>query len=100
MRYFKGIDNLIATERSNKVAVCLGFQSSKIPGLIQGVFVDSVSDNINERIEHTIFHSEIVVDAEKIKREDKAYKKIPVITDFTDKNGNDCCNRMDNPFRI
>lgn len=24
--YFRGIDNLIATARSNKVAVCLGFQ--------------------------------------------------------------------------
>lgn len=24
--YFRGLDNLIATERSNKVAVCLGFQ--------------------------------------------------------------------------
>ena len=24
--YFKGLDNLIATARSNKVAVCLGFQ--------------------------------------------------------------------------
>ena len=24
--YFKGIDNLLATGRSNKIAVCLGFQ--------------------------------------------------------------------------
>ncbi len=24
--YFRGIDNLIATARSNKVTVCLGFQ--------------------------------------------------------------------------
>ena len=24
--YFRGLDNLIATARSNKVAVCLGFQ--------------------------------------------------------------------------
>ena len=37
-----------------------------------------------------IFHCEIVVDAEKVKREEKAYKKIPVITDFTDEDGNDC----------
>ena len=44
---------------------------------------------INERIEQKIFHCEIVVDAEKVKREEKAYKKIPVITDFTDENGND-----------
>ena len=33
--------------------------------------------------------TEIVVDAEKVKREESAYKKIPVITDFTDEDGND-----------
>jgi len=159
--YFKGLDNLIATARSNKVAVCLGFQDfsqlvrdygdreakvvmntvgnifsgqvvgetaktlserfgkvlqkrqsisinrqdvstsintqmdalippSKISGLTQGMFVGSVSDNYGERIEQKIFHCEIVVDAGKVKREEKAYKPIPVITDFTDENGNDC----------
>ena len=62
---------------------------SKISGLTQGMFVGSVSNNFNERIEQKIFHCEIVVDAEKVKREEKAYKKIPVITDFTDENGND-----------
>ena len=36
-----------------------------------------------------IFHCEIVVYAKKVKREEKAYKKIPVITDFTDGDGND-----------
>lgn len=29
------------------------------------------------------------MDTEKVKREEKVYKKIPVITDFTDENGND-----------
>ena len=158
--YFKGLDNLIATARSNKVAVCLGFQDfsqlvrdygdkeakvvmntvgnifsgqvvgetaknlserfgkvlqkrqsitinrqdkstsintqmdslippSKISGLTQGMFVGSVSDNFTERIEQKIFHAEIVVDADKVKREEAAYKKIPVITDFTDADGND-----------
>ena len=158
--YFKGLDNLIATARSNKVAVCLGFQDfsqlvrdygdkeakvvintvgnifsgqvvgetaktlserfgkvlqkrqsisinrqdistsintqmdslippSKISGLTQGMFVGSVSDNFTERIEQKIFHCEIVVDADKVKREESAYKKIPVITDFTDADGND-----------
>ena len=62
---------------------------SKISGLTQGMFVGSVSDNFNERIEQKIFHCEIVVDAEKVKREEKAYKPIPVITDFTDEDGND-----------
>ena len=39
-------------------------------------------------------HCEIVVDAEKVRREEKAYKPIPVITDFTDENGKDCMKEM------
>ncbi len=62
---------------------------SKISGLTQGMFVGSVSDNFNERIEQKIFHAEIVVDNAKGAAETKAYKPIPVITDFTDENGND-----------
>ena len=159
--YFKGLDNLIATARSNKVAVCLGFQDfsqlvrdygdkeakvvintvgnifsgqvvgetaktlserfgkvlqkrqsisinrqdvstsintqmdslippSKISGLTQGMFVGSVSDNFNERIEQKIFHAEIVVDTEKVKREESRYQKLPIINDFLDAVGNDC----------
>ena len=158
--YFKGLDNLIATARSNKVAVLLGFQDfsqlvrdygdkeakvvmntvgnifsgqvvgetaktlserfgkvlqkrqsisinrqdvstsintqmdalippSKISSLTQGMFVGSVADTFDERIEQKIFHCEIVVDAEKVKREEKDYKPIPVITDFTDGDGID-----------
>ena len=163
--YFKGLDNLIATARSNKVAVCIGFQDfsqlkrdygdkeaavvmntvgnifsgqvvgetaktlserfgkvlqkrqsitinrqdkstsintqmdslippSKISGLTQGMFVGSVSDNFDERIDQKIFHAEIVVDNEKVAAETKAYKPIPVITDFTDENGKDCMREM------
>ena len=159
--YFKGLDNLIATARSNKVAVCLGFQDfsqlvrdygdkeakvvintvgnifsgqvvgetaktlserfgkvlqkrqsisinrqdvstsintqmdslippSKISGLTQGMFVGSVSDNFTERIEQKIFHAEIVVDTEKVKREESNYQPIPIINDFKDADGNDC----------
>ena len=159
--YFKGLDNLIATARSNKVAVCLGFQDfsqlvrdygdkeakvvintvgnifsgqvvgetaktlserfgkvlqkrqsisinrqdvstsintqmdslippSKISGLTQGMFVGSVSDNFTERIEQKIFHAEIVVDTDKVKREESNYKPIPIIDDFKDADGNDC----------
>ncbi|CDS98960.1 conserved membrane hypothetical protein [Sphingobacterium sp. PM2-P1-29] len=158
--YFRGLDNLIATARSNKVAVCLGFQdysqltrdygdkeskviqntvgnvfsgqvvgetaknlserfgkvlqkrqsmtinrndkstsistqldslipASKISTLTQGMFVGSVSDNFDERIEQKIFHAEIVVDNEKVSAETKAYKKIPQILSFADENGND-----------
>ena len=56
------------------------------------MFVGAVSDNFDERIDQKIFHAEIVVDNEKVVRETKAYKPIPIITDFTDENGND---RMD-----
>jgi len=158
--YFKGLDNLIATARSNKVAVLLGFQDfsqltrdygdkeakvvmntvgnifsgqvvgdtaktlserfgkvlqkrqsmtinrndkstsistqmdslipqSKISTLTQGMFVGAVADNFDERIEQKIFHCEIVVDKAKVAAETKAYKSIPVITDFTDENGVD-----------
>ena len=50
----------------------------------------AVSDNFDERIEQKIFHAEIVVDNAKVAAETKAYKPIPVITDFTDEQGNDC----------
>ena len=158
--YMRGLDNLIATARSNKVAVMLGFQdfsqlkrdygdkesavicntvgnvfagqvvaetaktlserfgkvlqkrqnmtinrnetsvsintqmdslipASKISNLTQGMFVGAVADNFDERIEQKIFHAEIVVDNEKVRRETARYVKIPQIIDFTDKDGND-----------
>ena len=58
------------------------------------MFVGSVSDNFNERIEQKIFHAEIVVDSVQVKHEESNYKKIPVITDFTNENGNDCMKEM------
>ena len=70
------MDNLIATARSNKVAVCLSFQdfsqlnslipASKISNLSQGMFVGAVADNFDERIRQKIFHAEIVIDREKL----------------------------------
>ncbi len=63
--------------------------ASKISTLTQGMFVGSVSDNFDERIEQKIFHCEIVVDNEKVSAETKAYKKIPQILSFTDEHGND-----------
>jgi hypothetical protein len=68
--------------------------ASKISGLTQGMFVGAVSDNFDERIDQKIFHAEIVVDTEKVSKETKAYKTIPVITDFTDENGNDNMDQM------
>jgi hypothetical protein len=58
------------------------------------MFVGAVSDNFDERIEQKIFHAEIVVDAERVKREESKYKPIPVITDFTDSDGNDRMKEM------
>ena len=158
--YFRGLDNLIATARSNKVAVCLGFQdfsqltrdygdkeskviqntvgnvfsgqvvgetaktlserfgkvlqqrqsmtinrngkstsistqmdslipASKISNLTQGMFVGTVSDNYDERIDQKIFHAEIVVDSAKVSAETKTYEPIPTIADFTNEDGSD-----------
>ena len=67
--------------------------ASKISGLTQGMFVGSVADNFSERIEQKIFHCEIVVDSEKVRQEEKAYKPIPIITD-RDENGNDRMKEM------
>ena len=63
--------------------------ASKIVNLRQGMFVGAVADNFDERIEQKIFHCEIVVDNEKVKRETARYVKLPQIIDFTDKYGND-----------
>lgn len=63
---------------------------SKILGLTQGMFVGSVSDNFDERIEQKIFHAEIVIDSARVSEETKKYKPIPIITDFTDSKGKDC----------
>ena len=62
---------------------------SKISNLTQGMFVGAVSDNFDERIEQKIFHAEIVVDNEQVKRETAGYKKLPQIIDFRDEDGND-----------
>lgn len=63
--------------------------ASKISTLTQGMFVGSVADNFDERIEQKIFHAQIVVDNEKVAAETKSYQKIPEITSFIDENGND-----------
>ena len=75
---------------------------SKISGLTQGMFVGSVSDNFTERIEQKIFHAEIVVDTDKVKREESRYQPIPIINDFKDTNGNDCMKQaiLDNYNQI
>ena len=97
--YFRGLDNLIATARSNKVAVCLSFQdfsqlnslipASKISNLSQGMFVGAVADNFDERIEQQIFHAEIVIDREKLAGETTSYVPIPEISSFRDADGVD-----------
>jgi hypothetical protein len=53
------------------------------------MFVGSVSDNFDERIEQKIFHVEIVVDNTAVASETKAYRKILQIVDFYDENGTD-----------
>lgn len=67
---------------------------SKISNLTQGRFAGVVADNFDECIEQKIFHCEIVVDNERVTAETKAYKKIPVITNFVDENGIDHMKEM------
>ena len=74
--------------------------ASKISTLTQGMFVGSVSDNFDERIEQKIFHAEIVVDNEKVAAETKAYQKIPEILSFVDESGVDNMKRdIENNYR-
>lgn len=63
--------------------------ASKISTLTQGMFVGSVSDNFDERIEQKIFHAEIVVDNEKVAAESKAYQQIPQILSFVNEQSED-----------
>lgn len=56
-----------------------------------------MADNFDERIEQKIFHCEIVVDNEKVKRETARYVKLPQIIDFTDKDGKTVCRRKYKP---
>lgn len=53
------------------------------------MFVGSVSDNFDERIEQKIFHAEVVVDNEKVAALTKAYQKIPQIHSFVNEQGED-----------
>jgi len=171
--YIRGLDNLIATARSNKVSVCLGFQdfsqlerdygekeakviintvgnifsgqvvgdtartlsdrfgkivqlreshsvsnenvttstntqletlipASKISNLTQGMFVGSVADNFDERIEQKIFHAEIVIDNDKVKAETAAYVPIPEISSFVSEDGIDHMEEIvrENYYRV
>lgn len=68
--------------------------ASKISTLTQGMFVGAVADNFDERIEQKIFHAEIVVDNERVKRETAKYQKIPVISNFVDEDGVDRMQEM------
>src|SRR5690606_591517 len=63
--------------------------ASKISTLTQGMFVGSVSDNFDERIEQKIFHAETVVDNEKVAAETKAYQQLPQILPDLHKQGED-----------
>ena len=76
--------------------------ASKIANLTQGMFVGAVADNFDERIEQKIFHAEIVVDNERVRRETAKYQQIPVITNFVDEDGVDRMKEMikDNYDRI
>ena len=152
--FFKGIDTLIATARSNKVSICLGYQdntqlirdygekeakviigtpgniisgqvkgntardlqemfgknkqhsksvntssentsvnisekedymipASKIAQLSQGSFVGLVADDIKYPIPQKVFHARVNLDVKKLDAEEKEFKPIPKIYDFS-----------------
>ena len=60
-----------------------------ISNLTRGMFVGAVSDNSDERIEQKIFHAEIVVDSAKVSAENEGLPPIPIIAEFTNKDGSD-----------
>ena len=61
---------------------------SKISNLSQGQFVGSVADNHGEHIEQKIFNCEIIINVDKVLKEEKNYQPIPIITNFTDPKDN------------
>ena len=76
--------------------------ASKISNLTQGMFVGSVADNFDERIEQKIFHAEIVIDTEKVKAETAAYVPIPEISFFVGEDGKDHMEEIikENYYRV
>ena len=56
------------------------------------MFVGAVADNIDQPIEHKIFHARIDLDTRRITAETAAYVPIPELASFVDENGTD---RMD-----
>lgn len=52
---------------------------SKIAALSSGEFVGMVADNPDQKIELKVFHCEILNDHEVLRKEQEAYKEIPVL---------------------
>ena len=68
----------------------------------RGMFVGSVADNFDERIEQKIFHAEIVIDNDKVKAETAAYVPIPEISSFVGEDGKDHMEEIvkENYYRV
>jgi hypothetical protein len=57
--------------------------ASKIASLSSGEFVGMVADDPHEKIKRKVFHGEILQDTEKLQRELKGYKPLPVVSNVT-----------------
>lgn len=66
------------------------------------MFVGAVADNFGEKVRQKVFHAQIVVDSERVKREEKTYKPLPEIYSFRDEKGRDTMQQevQDNYRRI
>ncbi len=71
--------------------------ASKISNLTQGMFVGAVADNFDERIEQKIFHCEIVVDNEKVKRETARYVNFRKLSTSSTRTATTGCRRRYKP---
>lgn len=53
------------------------------------MFIGSVSDNFDERIEQKIVYAEIVIEVAKVNGESKAYEPTPITTEFLNEDDSD-----------
>lgn len=75
-----------SSDTSTTKATQLGeaIPAAKIAALSSGEFVGIVADNPEQKIKLKVFHSEIQNDHASIKKEEDAYRPIPVIEQVTD----------------
>ncbi len=75
--------NRTDTSLSRSVQLEQAIPASKIASLSSGEFVGMVADNPEEKIKLKMFNAQIINDAEKLSREEKKFKDIPLVYEVT-----------------